>query len=35
MMVTPKEIDFIIEKLSMLIGNGINKSLHDAFNTTN
>lgn len=35
MMVTPKEIDFIIEKLSMLIGNGINKSLHDVFNTTN
>ena len=32
---TDAEIDFIIEKLSMLIGNGINKSLHDAFNTTN
>lgn len=35
MMVTPKEIDFIIERLSMLIGNGINKSLHKAFNPTN
>lgn len=35
MMVTPKEIDFIIERLSMLIGNGINKSLHETFNPTN
>ena len=34
MMVTPKEIDFVVEKLSMLIGNGINKSLHKAFNPT-
>ena len=33
--VTPKEIDFIIERLSMLIGNGINKSLHETFNPTN
>lgn len=28
LMVTPKEIDFLIEKLSTLIANGINKSLH-------
>ena len=28
LMVTPKEIDFLIEKLSELISNGINKSLH-------
>ena len=28
LMVTPKEVDFIIEKLGLLIGNGINKSLH-------
>ena len=27
-MVTPKEIDFIIEKLSLLIGKGLNKALH-------
>ena len=35
LMVTPTEIDFIIEKLGLLIGNGINKSLHDNFNPTN
>ncbi|MBQ7104950.1 MAG: GPR endopeptidase [Bacilli bacterium] len=29
MMVTPKEIDFIIEKLSLLISKGINKSIHN------
>lgn len=28
MMVTPKEVDFLIEKLSKTISNGINKSLH-------
>jgi hypothetical protein len=28
-MVTVKEIDFIIEKLSDVIGNGINMALHD------
>ena len=28
-MVTPKEIDFIIEKLTDVIGNGLNKVLHD------
>ena len=34
-MVTPKEIDYVIEKLSLLIGNAINKSLHEHFNPTN
>ena len=29
MMVTPKEVDFVIDKLSLVIKNGINKSLHD------
>ncbi len=28
LMVTPKEVDFVIEKLSDIIGNGINKVLH-------
>lgn len=28
LMVTPKEIDFMIEKLSYIIGEGINKTLH-------
>ena len=28
MMVTPKEVDFLIEKLSEIIGGGINKALH-------
>lgn len=27
--VTPKEIDFVVDKLSLLIANGINKSLHN------
>lgn len=35
MMVTPKEIDHLIEKLSLLLGNMINKSLHERFNPTN
>lgn len=35
LMVTPKEVDFMIEKLGMLIGNGINKSLHQRFDSTN
>lgn len=35
LMVTPKEVDFMIEKLGLLIGNGINKSLHEHFNPTN
>ena len=29
MMVTPKEVDFVIEKLSVMLRNSINKSLHD------
>lgn len=29
MMVTPKEIDFLIEKLSLLISKGINNTLHE------
>lgn len=29
MIVTPKEIDFLIEKLSEVIGNGINRALHE------
>ena len=34
LMVTPKEVDFMMEKMGLLIGNGINKSLHDHFNPT-
>ena len=34
LMVTPKEIDFVIEKMGLLIGNGINKTIHKNFNTT-
>lgn len=34
LMVTPKEVDFIMEKFGVLIGNAINKSLHSSFNTT-
>lgn len=29
LMVTVKEVDFLIEKLSLIISNGINKALHD------
>lgn len=29
LMVTPKEVNFVIDKLSDIIGNGINHSLHD------
>ncbi len=29
-MVTPKEVDFLIDKLALLIGKGINRSIHDA-----
>ena len=32
MMVTPKEVDFLVEKLSLLIGNGLNESLHNIVN---
>ena len=31
MIVTPTDIDFLVEKLSLLIGNGINLSLHKNF----
>lgn len=31
LMVTPKEIDFVIQKLGLLIGNGINKTIHKNF----
>lgn len=34
LMVTPKEVDFIMEKLGTLIGNGINKCLHESYNPT-
>lgn len=34
LMVTPKEVDFVMEKLSLLLGNGINKTLHKNFFTT-
>ena len=27
--VTPKAVDFVIDKLSMIIGDGINKCLHN------
>jgi len=33
LMVTPKEVDFIIEKLGNIIGNGLNRALHE--NVTN
>lgn len=32
LMVTPKEIDFVIDKLADIIGNGINKALHKKVN---
>ena len=35
LMVTPKEIDYVMDKLSLLLGNAINKSLHNHFNPTN
>lgn len=34
LMVTPKEIDYLIEKLSLLLANSLNKSLHNMFNPT-
>ncbi|MBR3049303.1 MAG: GPR endopeptidase [Bacilli bacterium] len=34
LVVTPTEIDFLIDKLSMLISSSINKSLHKKFNST-
>lgn len=35
LMVTPKEVDFVIDKLSLLLAKGINKTLHKRFNPTN
>ena len=35
LMVTPKETDYVMDKLSLLLGNAINKSLHNHFNPTN
>lgn len=35
LMVTPKEIDFLMDKLSDIIGNGINNALHDKVNEIN
>ena len=34
LMVTPTEIDFMIERLATLLASGINKSLHKHFNPT-
>ena len=34
LMVTPTEINYIIEKLGLLIGNSINKTLHNNYNST-
>lgn len=34
LMVTPKEVDFVIEKLGLLLGGAINKSIHKRFNPT-
>lgn len=35
LMVTPKEIDFLVDKLSYIIGEGINQSLHKNIDKTN
>ena len=35
LIVTPKEVDFLIEILSLLLSSGINKTLHKQFNPTN
>jgi len=34
LIVTPKEIDFVIDKISLLISQGINKTLHKNYNPT-
>lgn len=34
LMVTPKEIDFVISKLALLIGNGLNKTFHKNYYPT-
>jgi len=33
LMVTPKEVDFMIEKLSIIIGTGVNNALHENVNS--
>lgn len=35
LMVTPKEVDFIVEKLAMILGEGINISLHEKIKKEN
>lgn len=35
LMVTPKDIDYIIEKLANLIGQGLNKAIHENYNRQN
>ena len=35
LMVTPKEVDFVMKKLSNVISKSINKSLHEKYNSTN
>lgn len=35
LMVTPKEVDFVIEKLSLLLSTSINKTLHHKMNESN
>jgi len=32
LMVTPKEVDFVVSKLSQLLSTGLNRSLHQAYN---
>lgn len=35
LMVTPKEVDFIVEKLATVLGEGINISLHEKIKKEN
>ena len=35
LMVTPKEIDFLIDKIAILLSNGINKVLHNPKSVSN
>ena len=35
LMVTPKEVDFIVEKLATILGEGINISLHEKIKKEN
>ena len=34
MVVTPKEVDFVIEKLSVILANGLNRVLHSSFDNS-